>query len=230
MLTRLADKVLAKAFVAARIGGQWVIPTLWQGSRLPRAPQWPLPFVLKARHGCNQCAFLRTGDEDWPAIRRRAERWVRSRYGSWLDEWGYRDIERGLLVEPFVGTGGVLPVDYKFFVFGGRVEFVQVHVNRETEHRRVIFNRNWRRVSILPDTVAAELPRPHTLDMMMEAAEELGRDSDFVRVDLYNADPHPLFGEFTFYPGSGLDPFEPVGLDQAFGERWLKARALRSTW
>jgi hypothetical protein len=66
--------------------------------------------------------------------------------------------------------------------------------------------------------------------MMMEAAEELGRDSDFVRVDLYDADPHPLFGEFTFYPGSGLDPFEPVGLDQAFGERWLKARALRSTW
>ena len=38
-----------------------------------------------------------------------------------ISEWRYRHIPP-VLVEPFVGTDLELPVDYKFFVFDGRVE------------------------------------------------------------------------------------------------------------
>jgi len=42
-----------------------------------------------------------------------------------------------------------------------------------------------------------------------------------VRVDFYEIDGHPRFGEMTFYPGSGLDPFDPPALDAMLGDRWL---------
>ena len=146
LLPLLADKVRVKEHVARRLGSEWVIPTLWHGTHLAERPTWPLPFVLKSSHGCCQCAFVRSGQENWPAIRRRAQRWLKSRYGAVLDEWLYEEIAPQLLVEPFIGPGGKLPVDYKFFVFGGRAEFIQVDTDREHNHKRVIFDRHWRRL------------------------------------------------------------------------------------
>ena len=221
-LPMLADKVRVKDFVADRIGSDWIIPTLWHGILLPMDVQWPRPFVVKARHGCNQNVFVRTGEEDWQAVRRQASRWVGKTYGFWLDEWLYRHIPRGVLVEPFVGNPDELPVDYKLYVFDGRVEYIQIHLGRERRHRWIVFDRTWRRVS--SPSADADPPRPASLARMIEAAEELGREFDFVRVDLYEVQEQPLFGEMTFYPGSGLDPFDPISLDQAMGEHWLRAR------
>ena len=218
----LADKVLVKQWVAERLGPDWVIPTLWHGRALPVRPPWPTPFVVKARHGCRQNAFVRDTAVDWPTLRRRAARWTARRYGYWLDEWLYRQIPRGVLVEPFVGSGGELPVDYKLYVFGGRVEFIQVHLGREHDHRWLVMDRRWRRVSAAsgdPDP-----PRPVSLDRMLDAAAELARGHEFVRADFYEVGDRPLFGELTFYPGSGLDRFNPVALDRVMGEHWRRAR------
>ena len=220
-LPSMADKVAVKSFVLQRLGPDWVTPTLWQGAELPDQPVWPLPFVVKSRHGCNQRAFVRTGTEDWPGIRAASRRWMRKPYGRWLDEWLYRDIERGLLVEPFVGEGRALPVDYKFYVFGGRVAFIQVHLEREHAHRWILFDRAWRTVST--DREQAP-PPPPCLSAMIAAAEALGRDFDFVRTDFYEVDGSPRFGEMTFYPGSGLDRFDPPALDAIMGRLWLRAR------
>jgi len=44
-------------------------------------------------------------------------------------------------------------------------------------------------------------------------------------VDFYEVDGRPLFGEMTFYPGSGLEPFDPPELDLAMGEYWRAAEA-----
>ena len=61
---------------------------------------------------------------------------------------------------------------------------------------------------------------------MIDAAEELGRDFDFVRVDFYEVDGRPRFGEMTFYPGSGLEPVEPPWLDLEMGRQWREAARL----
>ena len=60
---------------------------------------------------------------------------------------------------------------------------------------------------------------------MMEAAETLGHGFDFVRVDMYEVGNRPLFGEMTFYPGSGLHRLDPVSLDDRMGELWTQAKA-----
>ena len=219
-LPLLADKVAVKRLIADRLGSEWVIPTLWHGPVLPVAPRWPLPLVVKARHGCGQIVFVRGADHDWADTRRRTRRWMRGPYGLWLDEWLYREIPLGLLVEPFIGTAGVLPRDYKCFVFAGRVEAIQVHLQREERHRWVVFDRTWRRLSSVDEDVAP----PASLAGMIAGAEELARDFDFARVDFYEVGGRPLFGEMTFYPGSGLCRLDPVELDTHFGALWLAAR------
>ena len=217
-----ADKVRAKSLVADRIGADWIIPTLWHGTALP-ARRWLRPLVVKARHACNRTAFVVPGGGDWATATRKATAWMRSDYGWWLDEWLYSQIPRGIIVEPFVGTPPRVPLDYKFYVFGGQVEYIQVHLDRGTRHRWIVFDRHWHRVSSF--SYDADPPRPVALDRMIEAAEELGRSYDFVRVDLYEVERRPLFGEMTFYPGSGLDRFDPVSLDMTMGAKWRNVLA-----
>ena len=216
----MADKVVAKTHVAERLGTDWLIPTLWQGTALPEVAPWPTPFVVKARHGCRQNAFVLDARADWQAIRAEAARWTTRDYGWWLDEGLYRDIPRGLLVEPFVGTPPVLPVDYKFYAFGGRVEAVQVHHGRGGDHRWSLLDRERCRLSAGQGSDPAP---PRSLAAMIDAAETLAEGRDFLRVDLYEIDGRPLFGEMTFYPGSGLDRFDPVELDARLGAHWLRA-------
>lgn len=218
----LQDKLAVKDHVAALLGSEWIIPTLWHGTRLPATPSWPIPFVVKARHGCNQTRFVRTGGEDWGAIRRAADRWMRRRYGYWLDEWLYRAIPPGVMVEPFVGAHGDLPVDWKIYVFAGKPVAVQVHRQRETAHSWALFAPDWRRLAA-PDGLPDPVP-PASLARMLAAAALLGEDFDFVRVDFYEVAGAPKFGEMTFYPGSGLDRFDPDHLDLWLGQLWADAR------
>lgn len=220
-LPALLDKVAVKASVAARLGDDWTTPTLWHGTTLPGTPPAPLPLVVKARHGCGQVAVVRT-IADWAAARRVTAGWSAARYGRWLDEWAYAAVPRGLLVEPFLGVGEVAPIDYKLFVFGGRAAFIQVHLDRWSDHRWIVFDRDWRRVS--PPTRDPDPPRPASLDAMIAGAETLARGHEFLRVDLYEIAGRPRFGEFTVYPGSGLLPVVPAALDRRMGALWRAAR------
>ena len=219
-----ADKVAVKAHVADVLGADWVTPTIWHGTTLPDRPNWTDPFVVKSRHGSNQTIFVRDENFDWAALCARAAKWGRQAYGQWLDEWLYSQIPRGILVEPFIGAQGQLPIDYKIYVFGGVATHIQVHLEREAGHRWMVFDRNWNRVSAV--TQDEDPASPKSLSRMLEAAELLSRGFDFVRCDFYEVGSQPLFGEMTFYPGSGLDKFNPVALDAEFGRYWLAAGGL----
>lgn len=221
-LSELSDKNSAKAFARRLLGEEWTIPTLWSGTDLPAQPEWPYPFILKASHGCNQNVICRA-PADWPAARKRAARWVRRPYGLWLDEWAYRAIARGYIVEPFLGDAtGRAPVDFKVYVFGGRATYIQVHQDRFSDHRWVLYDPCWNQVSMFEEQASCP---PCSLAEMLCAAETIVQPFDFARVDFYEIEGRPKFGEVTFYPGSGLDPFDPPELDRIIGQRWLDAKA-----
>jgi hypothetical protein len=221
----LQDKVAVKEFVRTRIGSDWIIPTLWHGRELPPIADrnWPLPFVLKASHGSTWNIFVREPiNLDWPEIELIGSKWLRTVYGAEWGEWLYSLIPPQLLVEPFMGEPPTLPIDYKFWLFHGCVAFIQVDTDREFNHKRAMFDVNWNR---LPFTVGypleeRPLQRPNTLDRMIEAARILARDWDFVRVDFFEIDRRPLFGEMTFYPGSGFETFDPPQWNERVGRLW----------
>lgn len=217
-LPAMADKIAVKSIVAERLGRDWVIPTLWTGTVLPARPPARCPIVVKARHGCKQNAFVRDAPREWGAARAASAQWMRRNYGWWLDEWLYAHVPRGLLIEPFIGDPGALPIDYKIFVFGGVATHVQVHLDRATAHRWVVHDRDWRPIASRTPAV----PRPSALPAMLAAAEALANGFDFARVDFYQPGAQPLFGEISFYPGSGLDRFDPPELDAELGDLWLR--------
>jgi hypothetical protein len=55
---------------------------------------------------------------------------------------------------------------------------------------------------------------------MLDLAERIGAQFDFVRVDLYSPPAGILFGEVTFYPDGGLSTFVPKEQDHEFKEPW----------
>jgi hypothetical protein len=224
----LTDKAYSKRIAARLLGEAFVVPTLWEGQDLPEVPPWPMPFVVKSNHGCGQWGVVRN-PTDYRRVRLQSRQWLTQHYGAWLDEWHYRAARRAILVEPFVGTGAVLPLDYKIYVFGGRAVMVQVHEGRGEQHVWHQFDRDWQPLS----HNARSSGRPISLPGMLAAAETLAGDAEFLRVDFYEVDGRPLFGEFCLYPGSGLDPFHPIDLDHWLGGHWSAAaerRHLAPSW
>ncbi|MBV9083126.1 MAG: hypothetical protein JOZ62_10645 [Acidobacteriaceae bacterium] len=228
-LPRLADKVLVKHYVAQTLGPKWVNPNIWSGRELPPRSRrnWPAPYVLKANHGCEWNYFVFSkADENWDYIEDLTGKWLASRYDKKHREWLYTAIEPQLLVEPFLGVSRTeLPVDYKIFVFNGKAHYIQINVDRATNHRLSFYDRNWVKqpFSYNYPMDPKYVPPPRTLDKMLWGAERLCADISFARVDFYEVDAHPIFGEMTFYPSAGLGRFRPYSYDKFFGSLWSQA-------
>jgi len=221
-LTLFADKLRIRDYV------RYVAPALhlpalhWWSDRAESLPFDELPhaFALKANHGSG---WVWLADDKTKVERselvRAARKWLRSDFTIVGREWAYRDVRRSVYAEELLrDEARQLPPDYKLFVFGGRVRVIQVDRDRFARHTQALYDERWNRIE---GTVAAApgapVPRPTSLDVMIEAAEALSANVDFVRVDLYEIGGRAYFGELTSSPNKGLSPFRPASLDAWFG-------------
>lgn len=218
----LVDKVKVKEFVANAVGEEWLIPTLWHGEHLTEEilRDMPMPAVVKANHSSAQVKFV-TANSNLGSVAREANGWLNYDHHVVHREWAYGNVQRQLLIEPFIGDDNA-PDDYKFWVFDGAVRFIQVDHGRFSRHTRQFYGPSWNRLDLkmnYPDS-AANVPAPAHLEHMLQAASKLAEGFRFVRVDLYDTPQRPLFGEMTFSPEAGLCRFEPAGFDLELGESW----------
>ncbi|MBM6594078.1 ATP-grasp fold amidoligase family protein [Microvirga pudoricolor] len=221
-----ADKAKVKDLISAMVGSRYVIPTLWTGRDVETVDFDALarPFVIKPTHSCGQAIFVRETDVmDWNEVRARCHAWMDSLYGSRTREWLYGHIEPAVMIESMIGDGQTPPADYKFFVFHGRTQLIQVDIQRFGDgQERAIYDAEWRRLAVqstYPDT-RHEVHRPELLAEMKRVAEAIGSPFDFVRVDLYVVAGRVYFGETTFYPASGYARYRPDGFDAELGRHW----------
>jgi hypothetical protein len=224
---RFADKFQVRAFVSERLGGAAHLVRLHAHFDVAadiRAIDLPRRFVLKANHGSGW-AHLHDGAAapDVDALERLSRTWLANSYFARSKEWCYRDIKPRILVEEFLGPGPQPPEDYKFFCFSGRVEMIQVDLDRYVDHRRNLYDRDW---NLLPLEYAYPCDpgrcraRPERLDLMIAIAERLSAGVAFVRVDLYCVDGDVRFGEMTNYPEGAGKRFTPRDWDRALGAMW----------
>ena len=66
--------------------------------------------------------------------------------------------------------------------------------------------------------------RPDRLDELVDLAQRLAQDTDFVRVDLYDLPGRIVFGELSSLPAGGDSPFEPDSFNGEFGSHWTPPR------
>lgn len=219
----LVDKVAAKRTMASRFGEQFVIPTLgvFDSAAEIDFALLEYPCVIKPNHASGFNVFLKERPLGEVKVRRRLSGLLKYRHERSAEEWAYSQIAPRLLVEPFLGGESGL-VDYKFHTFGERVFAVQVDVGRFTDHRRAFYDVEWNAMpfSLLYPRPDSAVARPMKLDAMLHYAMRIGAEFPYMRVDLYELDGAVKFGETTFYPGAGLERFEPRSYDALFGAQW----------
>lgn len=135
---------------------------------------------------------------------REKQRAIASSFGKKRPAW----IAEELLNGPQPGT---VPFDYKFYMFQGQIGAV-LQIDRNASPPRVaIFDGDLQPMvegydyRLTSEDLQAGVPLvPRSAVMLSRWAIELSQmtDAPFVRVDLYDTERGPVFGEFTFSPGA----------------------------
>jgi hypothetical protein len=255
LVVTFADKAAVRDYVAAVVGESY-LPRAYAIIDSPRGLyDLALPdyYVVKPTHGSGAAIIVsshapvdsRLPDPRWGwvyshvrpefatghQIAQIAEEWVAKLYGQGPNrEWVYGQVPRRVIVEEMLaGVDGAIPDDYKFFVFHGQCVFIQVDSGRFGRRTQDFYRPDWQRVPMSggPPWADPEPARPEHLDEMIRVAESLGRDTDFVRVDLYDVDGRVVFGELTSFPAGGDSPFDPEAFNVEFGRPWSVPRKYR---
>jgi len=226
LLATLADKWLAREYVRRKIGDE-VLVNLHLTTDRPEAirlDQLPTRFVLKTNHGSGYVRIVKNKHQENEAdLQRTCRHWLSQNYGRLTGEWAYQSIAPRIMVEDFLDAGnGREPDDYKLFVFNGKVFLIQVDTDRFTDHRRDLFSTDWQRFEVRyhHPNIGRPIPRPAGLERMLEIAECLGAEIDFVRVDLYEVGGRVYFGELTHFPENAGGRFDPAAFDALLGAQW----------
>lgn len=225
--TKMVDKFMAKDHVASIIGDEYVIPLLgvWDSGEDIQWDKLPNKFVLKVNNGGGGNAVIICKDKE-KLDKQNVVNILNAHLNSNLYkanlEWPYKDIKPKILAEYCIECEDGDLRDYKFFCFNGVVKFCKVDFNRFSGHRANYYDTNW---ELLPFGEVVCPPQsdhieecPKNFSKMIEIAEKLSSSTPFLRVDLYNINGKIYFGEMTFYPGAGFNPFTPEEYDLKIGQ------------
>lgn len=227
LFSTVSDKYAVRSFVADAVGEEILTDLYFVGSEPGEIPFDDLPdqFVIKATHGSGWTTVIEDKSQhDYEAVRSVCKKWLSRNYGNSSREYWYDEIDPHILIEERLqDSSGEVPPDFKFYVFDGRVEYVHVDFDRFSSDRsRRFFDRNWNPQDFTLDyPLGPTIEAPERLDKMIDIAETLGDEFEFVRVDLYHTDTAEVyFGEMTLAPGAGTERFSPVEWDFKLGECW----------
>ncbi len=230
--TKMVDKVLVKEYVSSIVGAEYIVPLLGVWDR-PENIDWtslPERFVLKTNHsggntGVIICRDKSTFDKQKAVSKLNAS--LKQDIYHNLREWPYKQVKKCVFAEAYIESAPDkkdLP-DYKFFCFDGVVKALFVATERQNPNEDVkfdFFDENYNHLTVKQGHENAIVPpsKPKSFEEMKRIAEKLSKGIPHVRVDLYEANGRPLFGEFTFCHFAGMVPFQPAEWDVRFGE-WL---------
>lgn len=227
LLTLCADKYRVRDYVKDVAGEEYLIEMIDHYNSVGEIDfdQLPNQFVLKTNNssGTN---IICTGKSklDISDTKRKLEVWMRpeSNHYYFGFEWAYRNIKPHIICEKYVGDIGKNTMNYKFFCFNGKPEIVlasSTDINKMGT-RHDCFDISWNKLNIQRREFSGhdkEVKAPKSLKQMLEASRKLSKPFPFVRVDFYEIDGRPKFGELTFYPANGTGTFKNLRDDEKLG-------------
>lgn len=232
LLPILADKYRVRDYLKNTLGqdraDKILIPLLYVTDIPETIPFDELSgeYIIKANHGSGTNIIVSSDEKpDRRKIISACKEWLRHPYGFKKHEWAYRDIPRKIIVERLMrDETGNLPADYKFHMFHGKCEMVQInqgHFADKDNRTLSLYDQDWKKFDVFWEFKSADhVIKPDNFDAMLELAKELSEPFDYVRIDLYSIRDQIYFGEFTFYPTSGQASVKPKEFDFSIGEKW----------
>ncbi|OKP08189.1 ATP-grasp fold amidoligase family protein [Xenorhabdus thuongxuanensis] len=228
LLTIAADKIKSKEFVKKICPELYIPKNLWISNEINNIDEslltsLPENYVFKANHTSQTIKIIKNSAHiNILEMKKLAKSWLKKNQAGALGEWAYKNIPKYVFIEEYLDFEGKEPDDYKFFVFHGKVYFIQLDSDRFIAHTRNIFDSNWDELNF-EYSHPRKLPtpdKPDYLDSMICIAEKIGQHFDFIRVDLYSFKEKITFGELTVYPGAGFEKFPDKNWDILFGKYW----------
>ena len=181
----------------------------------------PNKFVAKATHGCSSNLIcLERKQLNWKRWKRIINSWLDLNVYAFGREWNYKQIQPRIIIEKLIEHQPL--IDYKFMCFNGEPKYLQINNDKGGVHYVDFYDIDWNRVGFTYDKFTKSnhvLEKPPQFEEMKSLARTLSAPFPYVRVDFYNPPGKIIFGELTFFPGSGLLPLIPTsnGYDEILG-------------
>jgi hypothetical protein len=192
----------------------------------------PDQFVLKDTLGGGGNSIIICKDKatfDFENAKKQMQKWlsIDSNKKNEGREWVYQGRKHRIIIEKYIESnpseGGL--VDYKFFCFNGEPKYLYVIADRILGQIAGIgiFNVNFELLSVIRTDerpLERNIEKPKNFDEMIDIVKIISKDFPHVRVDLYNQDGNIIFGENTFFDGSGYHKYEPDEFDFVLGRKF----------
>ena len=225
LYTILADKAAVRDYIKDKLGEEYLVPVFAIYNSVDEIDWDALPerFVLKCTHGSG-CNIICTdkGSLDVEKAKKKLSEWMKHSWFWFGREWTYKNITPRIICEHYIESSqGETPNDYKFLCFNGEPGLMQLHMNRyKSNYTMDYYDMDWNKTDITKrgTAISAEkAQKPQNFEKMKELAGFLAKDTYFSRIDFYNLDGKIYFGEITFFPTSGLSPFDNYEDDLMMG-------------
>lgn len=183
----------------------------------------PQQFVLKASHASGWNLIVKDKSKiNWHIWRKHFQYWLAHDIEWNGREWHYAEMQPRIVCEKYLEDESGALMDYKFYCFDGDPRFLQVNVGRGTaQSTQNYYDLNWQLLPFgksQPHNPNLHVDRPAHFDEMIRLARELTKPFPYVRFDLYESQDKIYFGEFTFFPCSGMPDFIPSEYDAIVGQ------------
>lgn len=221
--TKLVDKYEVRKYIKKKIGPEFLIPLIgvYEKPYEVNFEELPNKFVLKPTSGSQRNIICRDKSSmDWNQEMKELNKTLKLDHYMRTREWPYKDVPQRFIIEEYIEDSKGNTYDYKFWCFHGEPKFVQVDVGRFINHKRTIFDIDFKPTDIWIEHEHVDFPleKPKNYELMVEIARTLSSPFPFVRVDLYNIDGKIYFGEMTFYPGNCNERIRPIKYEKEFGD------------
>ena len=223
--TKMVDKYEAKKYAENIIGSQYIIENLgvWDKFEDIEFNKLPNQFVLKCTHdsgGVIVCSDKKKIERE--EIKKKIEKNLRKNYYYLNREWPYKNVRPRIIAEKYmIPKDQKELMDYKFFCFNGVPEMILVCSERNTNLKKTFFDIDWNLLELSEGGhgIDENISKPLNLELMVELAKKLAKNTKFIRIDFYEINKKVYFGEFTFFPNAGLEKFNPEEYDKILGDK-----------
>ena len=224
LMTKCADKYLVREYIKEKIGEEYLIPLLgvWDRAEDIDFDSLPNQFVLKTNWGWAQNIIVK--DKSSINIQETIHKlndWLQPYNNMYYStyEWQYKNIKPKIICEKYLEQIDNTLNDYKVFCFNGNPLYIQVDVDRFTNHKRTIYDINWNEMNFTYNynKCDSKIKKPIVLDKILKLSKILSSSFNIIRIDFYIIDEKIIIGELTFTSENGMGKFDPVEYDYKLG-------------
>lgn len=210
LLAFISDKSYVKDYISLKLGEQYCVPTIKVCDSFDEFGKFNLPpsCCIKPTHLSGEVIFKHSDNDEIDL--KKIQEWFNTNYYYLSREKNYRFLSPRVIIEELV-FGSDKNEDLKFFCYQGKLRFIQIDLNRWTNHSRIYFDKEWNKLdfSISKRISDEDYPKPSNLEIMVSLAEKVSKDFEFIRVDFYTDESQIFIGELTNLPEAGNGNFIP---------------------